>query len=293
MLWEELREEEFEAAIERTGGLCVVPLGCLEKHGQHLPVGTDYIEAMEIVKAAAELSEAVIFPSGAWLGEVSCFHAFSDAEERRYLGCVGIKQETILNVLSELCHEIARNGFKKILIVNCHGGNIPLLNHFLRCQSYEKRGYATLVTFAIDFKAIAPMALIGRIQNEKEKFPDIAHADIETLKTLHKTGYGGGHGDFMETALVMAEKPELVRKDRFSAECGASNHRTDKFSRLGVASVNSWLANFPSSLSATVDPKGASTAIGKAMVRVSAERLAHIFDVIKADEDCVKWADMD
>ena len=42
MLWENLREEEFDDAIERSGGLCVVPIGCLEKHGEHLPVGSDY-----------------------------------------------------------------------------------------------------------------------------------------------------------------------------------------------------------------------------------------------------------
>ena len=42
MLWENLREEEFYDAIEASGGVCVVPVGCLEKHGQHLPVGTDF-----------------------------------------------------------------------------------------------------------------------------------------------------------------------------------------------------------------------------------------------------------
>ena len=41
MLWENLREEEFKDAIKKSGGLCILPVGCLEKHGQHLPVGTD------------------------------------------------------------------------------------------------------------------------------------------------------------------------------------------------------------------------------------------------------------
>ncbi|MBQ2931988.1 MAG: creatininase family protein, partial [Clostridia bacterium] len=41
MLWEHLREEEFEDAVKRSGGVCVIPLGCIEKHGQHLPQGTD------------------------------------------------------------------------------------------------------------------------------------------------------------------------------------------------------------------------------------------------------------
>ena len=45
MKWEYLREEEFDGAIEKSGGLCVLPIGCVEKHGQHLPVGCDSIMA--------------------------------------------------------------------------------------------------------------------------------------------------------------------------------------------------------------------------------------------------------
>ena len=86
MLWENLREEEFENVIKESKGVCIVPIGCLEKHGQHLPVGTDYIEAMTIVKAAAEIEDAVIFPVGAWFGEVSCFHSFSDPKSARVRG---------------------------------------------------------------------------------------------------------------------------------------------------------------------------------------------------------------
>ena len=59
MKWEYLREEEFDAAIEKSGGLCVIPIGCLEKHGQHMPVGTDVIQATEIAKIAAEEEYAV------------------------------------------------------------------------------------------------------------------------------------------------------------------------------------------------------------------------------------------
>ena len=108
MLWENLREEEFERAIELSGGLCVIPFGCLEKHGQHLPVGTDYFEAQSIVLGASEREEVVIFQPGAWLGEVSCFHAFEDPGEMKLRGSIAIKQETILKVLEELCDEIAR-----------------------------------------------------------------------------------------------------------------------------------------------------------------------------------------
>lgn len=60
MNWEYLREEEFKEAIEQSKGLCVVPVGCMEKHGQHLPIGTDSILATEIVRRAAEREPVVV-----------------------------------------------------------------------------------------------------------------------------------------------------------------------------------------------------------------------------------------
>jgi len=227
MLWENLREEEFESAIHKSGGLCVLPLGCLEKHGQHLPVGTDYFEAMSIVRAAAEIEDAVIFPSGAWLGEVSCFHAVKNPEKARLCGSVGIRQETLLRVLSELCDEIHRGGFRKILLVNGHGGNTAMLRHFLRMQTYDGKPYATLMTSAFAFHDIDPKRLYNTVTTHKKDFPYLTGEDIEVLARFAKTGTGGGHGDIRETSLVMEYDRSLVAKDRYEAECGISNHRTD------------------------------------------------------------------
>ncbi len=291
MIWDNLREEEFEGAIEKSGGLCVIPLGCLEKHGQHLPVGTDYISAMDAALLAAKTEDVVIFPVGAWLGEVSCFHSFKDPKEARLRGCIGIKQETILKVLEELCDEIARNGFRKILILNGHGGNGAMLSHFVRCQTYENKPYATMSTFVLDFPGFEPMRLIETLTVRKDEFPYITKADIETLKKYAKTGYGGGHADFRETALIMAHDKALVREDRYDAETGESNHRTDYLSRLGVNSANQWLANYPNSYNG-LPPFGCSETIGRAMMQISAERLVKIFKVLKADEDCVLSAQM-
>ncbi len=291
MIWDNLREEEFDSAIERSGGLCVIPLGCLEKHGQHLPVGTDYIEAMDAALEAAKLEDAVIFPVGAWLGEVSCFHSFADPRSARLRGCIGIKQETILNVLEELCDEIARNGFRKILILNCHGGNTAMINHFIRCQTYVNKPYATMSAFALNYAEFAPMRLIETVTVRKEEFPYITSKDIGVLKEFAKTGYGGGHADFRETALVMAHDIALVAEDRYDAEDGMSNHRTDYLSELGVNSANQWLANYPNSYNG-LPPFGCSETIGRAMLKLSAERLAKIFKILKNDEDCVLSSQM-
>ena len=291
MLWENLREEEFEKAIDVSGGLCVIPLGCLEKHGQHLPVGTDYFEAQTIVKKASELEEVMIFQPGAWLGEVSCFHAFEKPEKMKLRGCIGIKQETLLKVLEELCDEIARNGFRKILIVNGHGGNTSFLRHFLRCQSYTKKNYATLVTSAFAFGEIAPKRLCNTVTQRKRDFPYLTDADYETLRRYAQSGTGGGHADIRETCLVMDYDEGLVASDRFDAESGVSNHRTDYLSEAGIESVNSWLANFPASYEA-LPPHGASKTIGRAMNRVCTERLAKIFKLLKEDEDSVRSAQL-
>ena len=291
MIWDNLREEEFDGAIKKSGGLCVIPLGCIEKHGQHLPVGTDYIEAMTIVKAAAEIEDVVIFPVGAWLGEVSCFHAFKEPGAVKLRGCIGIKQSTILTVLEELCDEIARNGFNKILIVNCHGGNIPIVSHFLRCQSYSFKPYATMSAFAFSFSDMEPQNLLCTVIERKDEFQYITKEDIEALKKYAKTGYGGGHGDFRETAVVMSADESLVAKDRYDAEDGQSNHRTDYLSEAGVDATNIWLANHPNSYSG-FSSYGCSKTIGDAMVKVCAEKLAKTFKIIKEDDDCVRSAQM-
>ena len=287
MLWENLREEEFESAIERSGGLCVIPMGCLEKHGQHLPVGTDYFEATEVVRCAAEQEEVVIFQPGAWLGEVSCFHAFDDPGEMKYRGCIGIKQETLLRVLEEICDEISRNGFRKILIVNSHGGNITFLRHFLRTQSYERKKYATLVTFALAFGDIAPKKLYNTVLQRKKDFSYLTESDVDTLKRFAESGTGGGHADIRETCLVMDYDESLVAQDRYDAECGVSNGRCDYLAEMGVESVNSWLASYPASYEA-LPPYGASKNLGRAMREISSSRLAKIFKLLKEDEDCVR-----
>ena len=62
MEWQNLREEEFEEAVKISGGVCVVPIGCVEKHGQHLPVGTDIQTCNYVAIEAAKIEPVVVFP---------------------------------------------------------------------------------------------------------------------------------------------------------------------------------------------------------------------------------------
>ena len=54
MLWENLKSQDFAAAALQTQGVCVIPIGATEKHGLHLPVGTDTVVVDELARRAAE-----------------------------------------------------------------------------------------------------------------------------------------------------------------------------------------------------------------------------------------------
>ena len=128
------------------------------------------------------------------------------------------------------------------------------------------------------------------LQRRKE-FSYLSDGDIATLKRFSESGTGGGHADIRETCLVMDYDESLVAPDRYDAESGISNHRTDYLSNAGVESVNSWLANYPASYEA-LPPHGASKSIGQAMNQICVERLEKIFALLKADEDSVRSASL-
>lgn len=287
MNWEYLRSDEMAAAIEKSGGLCVLALGCLERHGPHLPLGTDSLACKTAVELAAELEYAVVFPTGMWLGDVVGSHAL---EKPKYPGFIGLNPHTLLTVLEELCDEIARNGFRKILICNAHGGNTGLLDYFLRAQGYKKKNYATLWTRIYDNISANPERLLAHIEANRAEYAMVTEADCDVLrKFIDMGGFGGGHADFEETARIMGAYPQLVAQDRYELESGLSTHRSDYLSAMGVNCTNGWGANHPNHFDG-FSSAGCTETLGQAINLYTARRLAKIFKVLKADEECVKIA---
>jgi creatinine amidohydrolase len=292
MLWENLREEEFEEAVKKSGGLCVMVLGCLEKHGQHLPVGTDSLKGDGIVKEAAKLEDVVIFPTTMWLGNVMGAHSLPDPERLSKHGFIGISSNTLLTVLEELCDEIARNGFNKILILNSHGGNAQLLDYFVKVQCYNKKNYATMWTGAYFLEDLAPQTVLDIINPRRSDFDMLTDEDYKTLEKFAKepAGLATGHGGFCETALVYGTYPKTVNPDRFDAECGLSTHRADFLAKEKIRFGYAWSSNYPNHLNGLA-PIGCTESIGKAMVKISAERLARIFKMLKEDTEVLKMVE--
>ena len=250
---------------------------------------------MAIVKAATEIEDAVIVPVGAWLGEVSCFHADKEPGKVGRLGNIAIKQETLLKVLEELCDECGRNGFTKVLLLNAHGGNQNMLNHFLRIQSYEDKPYATLfaqTNVALD--RLEAWEILEEVEKRPDEFSFLTEEDIKTLKGWCPRGYGGGHADVREVALVMADHPELIAEDRYDVDetPDETRGRGSAYQKLGINFVNRWYSGMPTCYGAA-RPYGTTQTIGLAMKKLCVERLAKIIKFLKSDDDCIAISRMD
>ncbi len=290
MNWEYLREEEFDDAIARSKGVCVIPLGCLEKHGQHLPMGTDTLKAIGLVEDAAAIEEVTVFPAGMWLGDVCGFHADPYPERSRKRGGIGINPHTLLTVLEELCDEIARNGFRKILILNSHGGNIDFLGYFVRAVNYKNKNYAVMWSQVTDKNIHSPQNMYPIVLERREEFPYLTDEDMEALRKFSETGCGGGHADWRETALMMHYYPDTVAPDRFDAESGLSIHRVDHLEAAGFKSGLFWPLNFPNAYHG-YPPFGCSANIGRAMAYLLVERLVKMFKTLKEDDVLLECVD--
>ena len=123
--WEELTAPDFVQAVHQSQGVCVLPIGIIEKHGPHLPLGTDLLDVRFAVMNAVQQEYAVVFPEY-YFGQIF--------EAQQQPGTVAYSLATQLTLLQETVKEMARNGCKKVLIVNGHGGNESLLPLFAQAQ---------------------------------------------------------------------------------------------------------------------------------------------------------------
>ena len=60
--WEELTSPDFVKALTESGGICIIPIGIIEKHGPHLPLGTDLLDVREVCARAVQKEYAIVFP---------------------------------------------------------------------------------------------------------------------------------------------------------------------------------------------------------------------------------------
>jgi len=244
--YEELTAPGFVRAVEKSDGTCIIPLGIMEKHGAHLPLGTDLIAAREVVRRAAERDYVIIFPPY-YFGQIF--------EARHQPGTLAYSERLIFDILSETCAELSRNGIKKIILYNGHGGNNSFLPYF--CQSQ--------LAAAKDFVVYL--------------FTPTANAeDDPEVRKLLKTGLDFHAGE-RETSEMLELAPELVHLDQAGADSGADLQRLAALTRAYTGIW--WYARFPNHYAG--DGSVASAELGRLLVAKTVDELAVLIKEVKAD----------
>jgi creatinine amidohydrolase len=113
-----LAELNWPKTAEVAAGLpVVVPIAAVEQHGRHLPLFTDSMLLGEVVRRAAEpLHDRVVWTPLLWLGNS---HHHLD-----FAGTLSAAPRTSLDVLADLIDNLVVHGFRRIVLLNGHGGNI-------------------------------------------------------------------------------------------------------------------------------------------------------------------------
>lgn len=246
MKWEELTAPDFEKAVQETG-VCILTLGVMERHSDHLPLGTDFLNVHKIASLAAEKEPAVVFPP---------FYFGQIYEARCFPGTFTVRPALLLELVQSVMDEIGRNGFKKIILVNGHGGNI-FFNHFLaQCTLYEEKPYSVY----LDDSRLTP--------ERREEWDKIV-----------ETAYHG-HACECETSISLANHAHLVKMDRVPPSGG------DPMGRLGHLPANYsgiwWYANHPQHYAG--DARTASIEKGLKLRALMVDSLAEYIAAVKADK---------
>lgn len=246
--WEELTGPDFIAAIHQAGGVCLLPFGILEKHGPHLPIGTDLINARWVAQHAAAQEYAVIFPA----------YYFGQIEEARHQpGTIAYSRHMQLDLLQETTDEMARNGCKKILIVNGHGGNLSLLPYFAQTELQMPHDYVVYIYWWDNHN--------GAGRPKQQTTNDMHAGESETSHTL-------------------ITRPDLVHMDRANQQSGADLARLhlpgDVYTGIW------WYARFPNHYSG--DGSKATKKLGGYDMKAWTDDLVRAIRAVKADDESLK-----
>ena len=245
--WEELTASDFREGIHHSQGTCLLPFGILEKHGAHLPLGTDLLDVRYAALHAAEKEYAVVFPEY-YFGQI--------AEARHEPGTMAYSREMQLALLQETTDEMARNGCKKVIVVNGHGGNESLLPYFAQTQLDKPHDY---VVYVFD-----------------ERTPSSGGPQKKTSIDMH-----AGES---ETSKMMISRPDTVHIDRATSESGADQHRQNL--PEGVYTGIWWYARFPNHYAG--DASAANKELGEFDQKVWSSQIAEAIKAIKADDESLK-----
>lgn len=254
MTWPEVRE------VAKEDRVAVLPTATIEDHGYHLPIDTDALLTEEVCKRAVSRvpDKAVLV--------APVIHGFSP-HHMDFPGAISVGAETFVNYVRGVCNSLGHHGFRRILIVNGHGSNRPLVEVAARLVVVESQG--RVMCGAINYGA--------------------TRAVREAVAELRESEVPGGmnHACEFETSVYMALRESLVQLDK--AEKDLSRETTEHFwydsrSNAGRQGGPVALMEWWSSISRTGvmgDPTVATKEKGKRWLEASVQGLVEVIEEFK------------
>ena len=240
--WEELTAGDFMKAIEKSRGTCIPPFGVLEKHGPHLPLGNDLINVRYLALHGAQQEFSVVFPEY-YFGQIF--------EAKHEPGTIAYSPRLQLELLQETTDEMSRNGCKKILILNGHGGNNHLLPFFAQSQLAAQKDYVVYVYFRGPYPPGRP--------------PMKSKTDL--------------HAGESETAHTLVSRPDLVTWT--AQRLNRARIRTASIYRRWSTGIW-WYGKFPHHYAG--EGAAATKELGEFDMKAQVANVANVLRAIKADQ---------
>jgi len=241
--WIQNTETTLAELRRASGGVAVVPLASIESHGPHLPLGSDPLCIEHIVGRVVAEETVAVLPTVIYSSVI---------EARMLPGAVNINTGTLMDLVENICDEVYRNGFDKIVLLQGHGGNVALNEAFLKRALEKDKPYLvySLPVLAGQWEKVSPL--------------------LETAET--------GHACEFETNLNMAACPELVRLDLL----GEKTFPTQPSPRVGSAQTPvEWNSRHPEM--AVGEPQKATREKGEKIRDLWVQGILHDLRLIKQD----------
>lgn len=244
--WEELTTEDF-AAADRERTVVVMPVGAVEQHGPHLPVGVDAMLNEGLMRETlgrlpADFPVLVLPPLAI---------GWSD-EHGSFPGTLSIAPETLTAVWCEVGASVAEAGFRRLVIFNSHGGQTEIA----RIVSRKLRISHEMLAVAVNWYALIDLAAIF---GEAERRHGI-------------------HAGAIETSMIMHLYPDLVRTDRIADFESSAVETARQYDRLGPtgATPYGWMTEDLHASGAVGNASLANAATGKRVVEEAAQAFADL-----------------
>lgn len=172
-----------ESAARAREALVVVPIGATEQHGPHLPLGTDFLIVEHVARVAAQSARLT---TGLDMLVAPTLPYGSSHHHLPFGGTVSLASEHYFGALRDMVASLVESGFRRVFLLNGHGGNHELMQVVVRDLALEH----PVNLGAASYWDLAREALAGK--------------SLETIGRLP------GHAGVFETSLILALRPDLV-----------------------------------------------------------------------------------